>query len=71
MQLLKLHSKSLAKNVNDQQPSEKNVSYLVLEEMKMKIRCQFSSIRSAYIKETDSNTFGKDVREGHFRIMLG
>lgn len=50
---------------------KKNLSYLVLKEIKIKIRCQFSSLRSALIKKNDSATFGKDVGEGHFHMMLG
>ena len=49
---------------------EKNLSYLVLEEIKIKIRYKLSSIRLEYIEKNDSATFGKDIGERHFHIIF-
>lgn len=63
-------SNSLVKNANDQLPWRKRLSSPTLKEIKIKIRCQFSSIRLAYMKKNDSTNLGKDVGEEHFHIML-
>lgn len=47
---------------------KKGLSSLVLTEIKIKIWCQFSFIRLAYIKENDSTGVAKDVGAGNFHI---